>query len=106
MAPIWNRNLPEATRAETTPSARIDRYVAGKIERREGAIAQELGDLARAPDLSEVYTFELEEKQILCQSLAEQREAIECMRDYAAEMYRVLSGWPWSPARPMASRRT
>lgn len=74
-------------------------FVAGKLERREDAIAQELGELARAPDMSEVYTSELEEKQLLCQSLAEQREAIECMRDYAAEMYRVLSGWPWSPAR-------
>ncbi|MFS0851391.1 DUF2493 domain-containing protein [Novosphingobium panipatense] len=74
-------------------------FVAGKLERREDAIALELGDLARHPDMSEVYNNELEEKQLLCQSLAEQRAAIECMRDYAAEMYRVQSGWPWSPAR-------
>lgn len=74
-------------------------FVAGKLERREDAIALELGDLARHPDMSEVYNSELEEKQLLCQSLAEQRAAIECMRDYAAEMYRVQSGWPWSPAR-------
>jgi hypothetical protein len=74
-------------------------FVTGKLERREDAIAQELGDLARAPDLSEIYTLEVEEKQLLCQSLAEQREALECMRDYAAEMYRTCSGWPWSPAR-------
>ncbi|KHK90376.1 DUF2493 domain-containing protein [Novosphingobium malaysiense] len=74
-------------------------FVAGKLERREDAIALELGDLARHPDMSEVYNNELEEKQFLCQSLAEQRAAIECMRDYAAEMYRVQSGWPWSPAR-------
>ncbi|HUD92515.1 SLOG family protein [Sphingobium sp.] len=74
-------------------------FAAGKIERREDAIAQELGDLARRPDLSEVYSNELEEKQLACRSLAEQRDAIECMRDYAAEMYRALSGWPWSPAK-------
>lgn len=74
-------------------------FTAGKIERREDAVAQELGELARAPDLSEVYAASLEEKQLLCRSLAEQRDAIECMRDYAAEMYRILSGWPWSPAR-------
>jgi hypothetical protein len=74
-------------------------FVAGKLERREDAIAQELGDLARTPDLSEIYALEVEEKQLLCQSLAEQREALECMRDYAAEMYRACSGWPWSPAR-------
>lgn len=74
-------------------------FVAGKLERQEDAIAKEVGKLARNPDVSEVYTEELEEKQLLCQSVAEQREAIECMRDYAAEMYRAQSGWPWSPAR-------
>ena len=74
-------------------------FVAGKLERREDALADEIGDMARAPDMSEVFTLELEEKQLLCQSIAEQRDAIECMRDYAAEMYRAMSGWPWSPAR-------
>lgn len=74
-------------------------FVAGKLERREESLALEVGDLARHPDMSEVYNSELEEKQLLCQSTAEQRAAIECMRDYAAEMYRVQSGWPWSPAR-------
>jgi hypothetical protein len=74
-------------------------FVAGKLERREDALAQEIGEMARAPDMSEVFTYELEEKQLLCRSTAEQREAIECMRDYAAEMYRACSGWPWSPAR-------
>jgi hypothetical protein len=74
-------------------------FVAGKLERREDALALELGEMARHPDMSEVYTNELEEKQLCCQSLAEQRAAIECMRDFAAEMYRVQSGWPWSAAR-------
>lgn len=74
-------------------------FVAGKLERREDSVAREVGELARAPDTSEVFTRELEEKQLLCRSIAEQREAVECMRDYAAEMYRALSGWPWSPAR-------
>jgi CubicO group peptidase (beta-lactamase class C family) len=32
MAWIWNRILPRAMRAETTPSARIDGYIAGKIQ--------------------------------------------------------------------------
>jgi hypothetical protein len=74
-------------------------FVAGKLERREDALAMELGDLARRTDPSEVFTRELEEKQTLCQSVAEQRAAIECMRDQAAEMYRAQSGWPWSPTR-------
>jgi hypothetical protein len=74
-------------------------FVAGKLGRREDALAGEIGDLARAPDQSEVFTSQLEDRQLECRSIAEQREAIECMRDYAAEMYRALSGWPWSPAR-------
>ena len=74
-------------------------FVAGKLHRREDSLAKEVGALARNPDVSEVYTTALEEKQLLCQSTAEQRQAIECMRDYAAEMYRAQSGWPWSPAR-------
>ncbi|WDF75238.1 DUF2493 domain-containing protein [Novosphingobium sp. KACC 22771] len=74
-------------------------FVAGKLERREESLADEIRDLARDPEGSEVYNRELEDKQILCQSTAEQREAMECMRDYAAEMYRAQSGWPWSPSK-------
>lgn len=74
-------------------------FTAGKLERREQALADELGDLARRQEPSEVFNRDIEDKQLLCQSTAEQREAMECMRDYAAEMYRALSGWPWSPAR-------
>jgi hypothetical protein len=74
-------------------------FVAGKLERREDALAQEVGDMARSPDTGEVFVRELEEKQLLCQSVAEQRAALEAMRDYAAETYRALSGWPWSPSR-------
>lgn len=74
-------------------------FVAGKLERREDSLAREVGELARTPDMSEVFTTTLEEKQLLCRSTAEQREAVECMRDYAAAMYRAMSGWPWSPAR-------
>jgi hypothetical protein len=74
-------------------------FVASKLERREDALAQELGELARCPDTSEVFARELEEKQLLCQTVAERRAALETMRDYAAETYRALAGWPWSPSR-------
>lgn len=74
-------------------------FVATKLERREDALVQELGELARVPDMSEVFVRELEEKQLICQSIAEQRAAVETMRDFAAETYRALSGWPWSPSR-------
>lgn len=70
-----------------------------KLERAEDAAAREVGDMARRPDMSEVFNHELEQAQTLCQSLAEQRAAIECMRDYAAEMYRAETGRPWSAAR-------
>lgn len=80
-------------------------FTAQKLERREQALADELGDLARRPDLSEVYNNELEEKQLLCQSVAEHREAMEVCRDHAAEMYRAQSGWPWSPSRGSRASR-
>ncbi|MGN7931793.1 SLOG family protein [Sphingopyxis sp. 22461] len=74
-------------------------FVAGKLSRREEALADEIRDMARNMDVGEVFTSRLEEKQLLCQSTFEQREAVECMRDYAAEMYRAECGRPWSPAR-------
>ena len=80
-------------------------FVAAKLERREDGLTDEIRDLMRQPDLSEVFNGALEEKQLLCQSTTEQREAVECMRDYAAEMYRAQAGWPWSPARGSRSSR-
>ena len=74
-------------------------FVASRLERREDALVDELRDMLRRPDLSEVFNSELEERQLLCQSTTEQREAIECMRDYAAHVYSAQSGWPWSPSR-------
>ncbi|WP_404478669.1 SLOG family protein [Novosphingobium sp. BL-52-GroH] len=74
-------------------------FAAGKLERREDMLTSDLRELVRTPDMSEVYTRELEDKQLECQSVAEQRAAIETMRDFAAETYHALSGWPWSPAR-------
>lgn len=74
-------------------------FVAGKLERQEDSLAREVGEMARNPDMSEVFNREMEDKQLLCQSVAEQRDAVECMRDYAAEMYRVQAGRPWSPTR-------
>src|SRR3546814_1859829 len=37
--------------------------------------------------------------QLLCQTLQGCREAMECMRDHAAEVYRVETGKPFSPVR-------
>lgn len=74
-------------------------FVAGKLERREDQLADTIRDMARRLEPGEVFMKELEDAQLECQSIAEQRAAIEAMRDYAAAMYRTCSGRPWSPAR-------
>lgn len=73
--------------------------VAKRIEGREDDAAKKLGEMARAYDPSEIYATELEETQLLCQTLQGCREAMECMRDHAAEVYRVETGRPFSPVR-------
>jgi YspA, cpYpsA-related SLOG family len=73
--------------------------VAGQIERQEDDAAKKLGEMARTFDPSEIYASELESQQRVTQSLAEARAALECMRDHAAQVYRVEAGQPWSSAR-------
>lgn len=73
--------------------------VAKRISDREDDAAKELGELARSFDPSEIYASQIEEAQLLCQTLQGCREAMECMRDHAAEMYRVETGKPFSPVR-------
>ena len=74
-------------------------FTAGKLERQEDHVADIIRDMARRIDPGEVFNKELEDKQLECQSLAEQRAAIEAMRDYAAAMYRAYSGRAWSPSK-------
>lgn len=74
-------------------------FVAGKLERREDSLADTIRDMARRLEPGEVFNKELEDKQLECQSVAEQRAAMEAMRDYAATMYRACSGRAWTPAR-------
>tara|TARA_R110000772_G_scaffold14855_9_gene42561 strand:- start:940 stop:1920 length:981 start_codon:yes stop_codon:yes gene_type:complete len=73
--------------------------VARQIEGEEDSAAVKLGELARISDPSEVFASEVEEAQMRCQSLAEAREALECMRDHAGEVYRANSGHPFSALR-------
>ena len=73
--------------------------VAKRIEGREDDAAKKLGELARNFDPSEIYATELEETQQLCQTLEGIRAALECMRDHAAEVYRVETGRPFSTVR-------
>ncbi|WP_454883048.1 DUF2493 domain-containing protein [Sphingomonas oryzagri] len=74
-------------------------FVATKLERQEDRLVDEIRDMMRRAEPAEIFNNELEEKQLLCQSITEQREAVECMRDYAAEMFHAQSGRPWSPSR-------
>ena len=73
--------------------------VAKRIEGREDDAAKKLGEMARAFDPSEIYATELEETQLLCQTLEGCREALECMRDHAGEVFRVETGRPFSTTR-------
>ncbi len=48
---------------------------------------------------SEVYATDLEDLTMQARSLAECRDAMECMRDHAAKIYLVETGRPFSPVR-------
>ncbi|MBW6532608.1 DUF2493 domain-containing protein [Sphingomonas sp. RRHST34] len=74
-------------------------YEAQKLEREEDRLCAELSDMTRRMDPSEIFAVEMEELQLRAQTKTEQRAAIECMRDYAADCYRAQTGHPWSPAR-------
>ena len=73
--------------------------VARRIEGREDDAAKELGELARCFDPSEIYATELEDQQLLAQTLFDARNAMECMRDHAGECYRVETGRPFSATK-------
>lgn len=57
-------------------------FVANRLEGREDRLADSLRDMARRLEPGEVFTKELEDTQLECQSVAEQRAAMEAMRDY------------------------
>ncbi|UVO53725.1 DUF2493 domain-containing protein [Sphingomonas sp. SUN039] len=73
--------------------------VARRIEGREDDAAKDLGELARCFDPSEIYATELEDKQLLAQTLFDARQAMECMRDHAADVFRVETGRPFSATK-------
>ncbi len=74
-------------------------FVAGKLESREDRLADTISDMARRLEPGEVFNKELEDTQLECQSVAEQRAAMEDMCEYAAAMYKACAGRPWFPAK-------
>ena len=72
---------------------------AQRIEKREDEASKKVSEMARAFDPSEIYAVELEEAQRICQTLMDCREAMEAMRDYAGEIFRVETGRPFSTVK-------
>lgn len=73
--------------------------VAKRLDTREDAMANRLQEKLREYDPSEVYASDLEDLTMQARSLAECRDAMECMRDHAAKIYLVETGRPFSPVR-------
>ena len=74
-------------------------FVAGKQERREDRLTDIIRDMTRRMEPGEVFNETLESKQLECQSVTEQRVAIEAMRDYTAAMYRACWRRAWAPTK-------
>lgn len=70
-----------------------------RIERRQDDADKRLRELTRCYDPSEIYATELEEAQLVSQSLFDAEQAIASMRDYAAAVYHVETNQCWAPAR-------
>ncbi len=74
-------------------------FVAGTLQRREDSLADKIREMTRRMEPGEVFNKELEDLQLQCQSVIEQREAVETMRDYAAAMYRTCWRRAWGPSK-------
>lgn len=82
--------------------------VAEQLDTQADKAAQTVKSLIRSADGSEVATAELEDAQTLCRSLDEARDAVQCMRDHAAQTFLSETGRPWSSPRGslVSSKRT
>jgi len=74
-------------------------YESEKLAREEDTLCRDLKDMTERDDGSEIFNTEMDDLQVRAQTKMEQRAAIECMRDYAANCYRAQTGRPWSTAR-------
>src|SRR3546814_18516569 len=82
--------------------------VADQLDAEGDKAALKVKELIRDADGSEILTAELEEAQTFCHSLDEARDAVACMRDYAAQTFAAETGRPWSAPRGslVSSKRT
>ena len=79
---------------------------AERIDRTVDRIVQQMRDLERAQDGTEVKAHELETQTDRAHDLGQRRDAFEKMRDFAAEAYRVETGQVWRPRRGSHVSRT
>ena len=79
---------------------------AERIDRTVDRIVQQMRDLERAQDGTEVKAHELETLTDRAHDLGQRRDAFEKMRDFAAEAYRVETGQIWRPRRGSHTSRT
>ena len=70
---------------------------AQRIERTVDRIAQQMRDLERAQDGTEVKAVELERLTDRAHDLGRRRDAFEKMRDFASDAYRAETGQVWRP---------
>ena len=77
-----------------------------RIDRTVDRIVQQMRDLERAQDGTEVKAHELESLTDRAHDLGQRRDAFEKMRDFAAEAYRVETGQVWRPRRGSHTSQT
>lgn len=82
--------------------------LADQLDGEADRAARQVGQLVRESDGGEIASANLEEAQALCHGLDEAREAVACMRDHGADLFRVETGRPWSAPRGtlVSSKRT
>lgn len=73
--------------------------VADQLDGEADRAARQVGQLIRENDGGEIASANLEDAQTLCHGLDEARDAVACMRDHAADLFRIETGRPWSAPR-------
>ena len=77
-----------------------------RLDREADRLMPELQDLQRAQDGTEIKSLELELTTHRAQCLTDRRDALETMRDAAAESYRADTGDVWRPRRGSHTSQT
>jgi len=74
-------------------------FVAESLEQQEDRLADKIRDMTRRMEPGEVFNKDLEDTQLQCRSLEEQRGAVAAMCAYSAAMYRSCWKRAWEPIK-------